>query len=69
MILLTGDEITKIWEFGLKSKEGTTALGRITKAQAKKILIELQAIYNLPDGGMFHKKLGDFIQELLECIR
>ena len=41
----------------------------LCKAQAKKILIELQAIYNLPDEGMFHKKMGEFIQELLECTK
>ena len=34
------------------------------KAQAKKILIELQAIYNLPDEGMFHNKMGEFIKSL-----
>ncbi len=39
------------------------------KAQAKKILNKLQSIYNLPDEGMFHKKMGEFIQELLECIK
>ena len=38
------------------------------KAQAKKILIELQAIYNLPDGGMFHKKMGEFIKGLEDEI-
>ena len=38
------------------------------KAQAKKILIELQTIYNLPDGGMFHKKMGEFIQELKDEV-
>ena len=33
-----------------------------------KILIRLQAIYNLPDGGMFNKKLGEFIKELKEEV-
>ena len=37
--------------------------------QAKKIALELQAIYSLPDEGMFHKKIGEFIQELMECIK
>lgn len=39
------------------------------KAQAKKILIKLQAIYNLPDEGMFHKRLGEFIQSLMEEVK
>ena len=33
-------------------------------AMLKKILIKLQAIYNLPDGGMFHKQMGEFIKRL-----
>ena len=36
----------------------------MVKATGQKILIELQAIYNLPDGGMFHNKMGEFIKEL-----
>ena len=40
----------------------------VAKAQAKKILIELQLIYNLPDEGMFHKKMGEFIKELNEEV-
>ncbi len=51
----------KDWEIAGKAVD--IAIGI---AQAKKILIELQTIYNLPDEGMFHKKLGDFIQSLLE---
>ncbi|KKN74978.1 hypothetical protein LCGC14_0384800 [marine sediment metagenome] len=38
----------------------------IVKATGKKILIQLQAIYNLPDGGMFNERMGEFIQELME---
>ena len=37
----------------------------LVKETGKKILIELQAIYNLPDEGMFHKKMGEFIQSLM----
>ncbi len=42
---------------------------RIVEAMGKKILIELQKIYNLPDEGMFHKKLGEFIQGLMEEVK
>ena len=44
-------------------------LEALKKSQAKKIVLKLQSIYNLPDEGMFHKKMGEFIKELLECIR
>jgi len=37
-------------------------------AQIKAIAIKLQAIYNLPDGGMFNKKMGEFIEELNEEV-
>ncbi len=38
---------------------------KVLKAQAKKILIQLQTIYNLPDEGMFHKQMGEFIEDLM----
>ena len=38
------------------------------KAQAKKIIIELQAIYKLPDLKMEHDRMGEFIQSLQEEI-
>ena len=34
----------------------------------KEIALKLQAIYNLPDEGMFHKKMGEFIEKLMEEI-
>ncbi len=40
----------------------------IVKATGKKILIQLQAIYNLPDGGMFNERMGEFIKELMEEV-
>ena len=40
----------------------------VAKSTAKKILIELQAIYNLPDEGMFHNKMGEFIEGLNEEV-
>lgn len=40
----------------------------LIKAQLKKVTLELQAIYNLPDEGMFHKKMGKFIEELNEEV-
>ncbi len=39
---------------------------KVLRAQAKKILIKLQRIY--ADEGMFHKKMGEFIEELLEEV-
>ncbi len=44
------------------------AMGVSAKAQAKKIFIKLQAIYNLPDEGMFHKSMGEFIEGLDEEV-
>ena len=41
----------------------------LVKETGKKILIELQAIYNLPDGGMFHNKMGEFIKGLEEEVK
>ncbi len=38
-------------------------------AIVKEIAIKLQSNYNLPDEGMFHKKLGDFIKELMEEVK
>ncbi len=35
------------------------------KAQAEKILIKLQAIYNIPDLGAENVRMGEFIQELM----
>ena len=68
MILLDKKERRQIpvgFHYLLEYKEELDWLLRI---QAKKILIELQAIYNLPDGGMFNKKLGEFIKSLQEEV-
>ena len=46
----------------------TDAYGVVAKATAKKILIELQAIYSLPDLGMSDRRMGEFIQGLKEEI-
>ena len=42
---------------------------KLVKSTGKKIAIKLQAIYNLPDGGMFHKKMGEFIEQLLKEVK
>ncbi len=39
-----------------------------TKAQAEKILIQLQAIYNIPDLKTEDVRMGEFIQELMEEV-
>ena len=39
-----------------------------TKAQAKKIALELQSIYKLPDLKMEHERMGEFIEKLMEEI-
>ena len=64
-ILLDVDEIMAIPVTNLGDN---TDDFNVAKAQAKKILIKLQAIYNLPEEGMFHKKMGEFIQSLLEEV-
>ena len=46
-----------------------TAFEAGADAIVKEILIKLQAIYNLPDGGMFHNKMGEFIKELKEEVK
>lgn len=75
MILLRGQEMLDIlltlrkqirFEYELPS--GAEEDEALCIAQAKKILIKLQAIYNLPDEGMFHKKMGEFIEELMEEV-
>jgi len=73
-ILLLDSEIREA--YGKEAEKYPYSLGAplyhgkqaIAKAQAKKILIKLQAIYNLPDEGMFHKKMGEFIEELMEEV-
>lgn len=82
MILLDGTDFIHIFtdeqrKQGVPDKynfpeaiEGNVHYHRVlVKAQAKKILIKLQAIYNLPDEGMFHKKMGEFIKELMEEVK
>ena len=66
MILLDAKEIEAIpaTNFG-----GNVDDFNVVKATAKKILIQLQAIYNLPDEGMFHEKMGEFIKELMEEVK
>ena len=41
-------------------------LNRVVKETGKKILIELQAIYNIPDLRQSDKRMGEFIQSLME---
>ncbi len=72
MILLDNKEITeaidKVYPSGKGAYQANVADKAIVKATGKKILIQLQAIYNLPDEGMFHKQMGEFIQELNEEV-
>ncbi len=64
MILLNDDEIRSV-----PAPVGDIEYERtFCKAQAKKILIELQSIYKLPDLKMEHDRMGEFIQELMEEI-
>ena len=69
MILLTYNSQECIEEYGEPCSDWCAGYDAGAKAQAKKILIKLQAIYNLPDEGMFHKKMGEFIQELMEEVQ
>lgn len=69
-------ESRKIWDMDRtrewklrKSRELESCFSRTNKAQAKKIALKLQKIYNLPDEGMFNKKLGEFIQQLMEEVK
>lgn len=68
MILLDDDELFE----AMRYKVGTTTFDRQArnpaKAQAKKILIELQSIYKLPDLKMEHDRMGEFIQELMDEV-
>ena len=43
--------------------------GAVVKATGKKILIELQAIYNIPDLRQSDKRMGEFIQSLQEEVK
>ena len=45
-----------------------TFQNKVAKAQAEKILIQLQAIYNIPDLGAEDVRMGEFIQELMEEV-
>ncbi len=73
MILLDNSGITeaidKVYPSGKGAYQANVADKAIVKATGKKILIKLQKIYNLPDEGMFHKKLGEFIQLLLKEVK
>ena len=58
-----GVVVTEAWQGRLD-----TYCDGIAKATGKKILIQLQAIYNIPDLGAENKRMGEFIQELLEEV-
>ena len=65
----SADTYRQMWFEGTTDELPSVRVRRsIVKATAKKILIELQAIYNLPDGGMFHNKMGEFIKSLREEV-
>ena len=67
-ILLEPEEICRATGCASMGSGVLEIIGQANKAQAKKILIELQAIYNLPDEGMFRKKMGEFIKELRDEV-
>ncbi len=78
MILLDGEGILEYFEdkvpeetrnhelFDLLTNDYMTELLMAGKAQAGKILIQLQAIYNIPDLKAEDVRMGEFIQELQE---
>ncbi len=68
-ILLDRDEINEAEDLALSGKVTYGIQTAIAKAQAKKILIQLQAIYNIPDSGAEDKRMGGFIEELLEEVQ
>ena len=70
MITLNGDEIRaeyESWQY-YEGDYAKQAAEQVAEAQAKKILIELQSIYKLPDLKMEHDRMGEFIKELMEEI-
>ena len=77
MILLDDKEIEEVldrWE-EIEDTDGKDDLEIeidgyrfVTKAAGKKILIQLQAIYNIPDLKAEDVRMGEFIQELMEEV-
>ncbi len=70
MILLDEEKIVDmVTDFHFSGETNRHILSnQVAKAQAKKILIELQSIYKLPDLKMEHDRMGEFIKELEEEI-
>ncbi len=66
-ILLNREEVMGLRLSDVRLLDPSTI--KMLEAQAEKIALKLQSIYNLPDEGMFRKKMGKFIQELLECTK
>ena len=65
-ILLDEKEMLEVGVYFGKNHK--PALNVALKAQAKKILIKLQAIYNIPDLRQSDKRMGEFIQSLQEEV-
>ncbi len=75
MILLEPQEISCCYERGAQDRsfwcwgKARRAVDvRISKATGEKILIQLQAIYGVPDLGAEDVRMGEFIQELQEEV-
>ncbi len=69
MILLEEQEITLEIDKWLDGKvEARHVSHALVQATGKKILIQLQAIYNIPDLGTSDRRMGEFIQELQEEV-
>ncbi len=72
MILLNDEEIGREYEAILEKSaaqwDSVHVARHLTKATGKKILIQLQAIYNIPDLGAEDRRMGEFIQELMEEV-
>ncbi len=80
MILLDRDEIKRIVLIKALAKhnrkflahydmdDGVESCEEVAKATAENILIQLQAIYNIPDLKAEDVRMGEFIQELMEEV-
>ncbi len=65
-MILLDEEVT--WGCFEGYDEESERLEKVVKATGKKILIQLQAIYNIPDLGAEDVRMGEFIQELMEEV-
>ena len=81
MILLDRDEIKRIVMIKALAKhnrkflahydmdDGVESCEEVAKATAENILIQLQAIYNIPASSASMLRMGEFIQELMGEVK